>query len=36
MTGFGRSHLEANTADGQVTCRQQRMAAPLAVDLMVK
>jgi len=34
MTGFGRIRFEANTADGRVTCRQQRMAVLLAVDVM--
>jgi hypothetical protein len=34
MAGFGRTRLNTDTADGRVTCRTQRVAVPLAVDLM--
>jgi len=32
MTGFGRSRLEANTAEGRVAWPQTRVVRPLAVE----
>jgi len=34
MAGFARSRLDSKTAHGRVTCRQQREAVLLAVDLI--